>query len=197
MRSLQKKWSEGLLHVGGDTLKTGVLNILRQLQKKDNQLQAQVYQTLIGCKTVRDQLLAAGVPAGDILCVGGLRPNTLAASIKHEKTVHLSENAVINGDVNPYKIAIVPKTKCTGYSMAWMTCMITGSYPSNQADRTQMKGRINRLDCQRLHKNYITVLAGTTTITYHHQAAAAMMEKALRQTAAKRTPKKQKKNSNK
>lgn len=142
---------------------------------------------------IADLLLAAGVSAEDILCVGGTRPNTLSASIQHNKTVHLSENAVINGEVKPYKIVIVPKTKCTGYSMTWMTCMITGSYPSNQADRTQMRGRINRLDCQRLYKQYFTVLAGTTTITYHHQKAAAMMEKALRQTASKRAPKKKQK----
>lgn len=142
---------------------------------------------------IADQLLVAGVEPASVLCVGGTRPKTLAASIKHEKTIHLSEKAVINGDAKPYKIVIVPKTKCTGYSMTWMTCMITGSYPSNQADRTQMRGRINRLDCQRLYKSYFTVLAGTTTITYHHQKAAAMMEKALRQTAAKRAPKKKQK----
>jgi len=38
-----------------------------------------------------------------------------------------------------------------------------GSYPSNQASRTQMRGRINRLDAQRLDKKYWAVLAGVTT----------------------------------
>ena len=35
-----------------------------------------------------------------------------------------------------------------------MTCVVTGSYPSNQAIRTQMRGRIARIDSKRLKKKY-------------------------------------------
>jgi len=73
-----------------------------------------------------------------------------------------------------------------------MTCLITGSYPSNQASRTQMRGRINRLDAQRLRKRYMTILAGTTTITFRYQMAAKMMEDALKKTSTSRASKKQK-----
>jgi len=69
--------------------------------------------------------------------------------------------------------------------------MLTGLYPSNTAARTQMRGRINRLDAQRLRKTYITILAGVTRITFRHQDAARLMEKAL-QGAALRQKKRQK-----
>jgi len=88
--------------------------------------------------------------------------------------------------VKPYKIVLAALRNCEGYSLTWMTCQITGSYPSNQASRTQMRGRINRLDAQRLHKKYFTVLAGITTITHRHQEAAKLVEDALRAAPAKK-----------
>jgi len=60
-----------------------------------------------------------------------------------------------------------------------------------------MRGRINRLDAQRLCKRYVTVLAGTTTITFRHQLAAKMMEDALRKTSTGHRHKKQKKSTTK
>ena len=140
------------------------------------------------------KLLQRGVSAEDILCVGGARPGPLAAPVHHQKTIHLTEQAVLTGEERPYKLVVAALRYCEGYSLTWMTCMITGSYPSNQASRTQMRGRINRLDAQRLRKKYITVLAGTTTVTFRHQRAAKMMEDALRFSTGHRS-KKQKKTS--
>ena len=139
------------------------------------------------------KLLQAGVSSEDILCVGGARPGPLPLAVKHQKTVHLTETAVMSGEASPYKVVVAPLRYCEGYSLTWMTCMITGSYPSNQASRTQMRGRINRLDAQRLRKRYMTVLAGTTTITFRHQLAAKMMEDALKKTSGGHRSKKQKK----
>lgn len=137
-------------------------------------------------------LIAANVAPADILCVGGTRPNTLPPGIRHEKTIHLTEQAVMTGQEPPYKVVVAAQRYCEGYSLTWMTCMFTGAYPSNQASRTQMRGRINRLDAQRLYKRYYTVLTGVTTITYRYQEAAKMMEDALRNTAASRSAKKRK-----
>ena len=139
-----------------------------------------------------DKLLSAGIPPRDILCCGGARPGPLAAAVSHVKTIHLTEQAVLDGEEPPYKVVVAALRYCEGYSLTWMTCMVTGSYPSNQASRTQMRGRINRLDAQRLHKRYMTVLGGTTTITYRYQLAAKMMEDALKRSG-KQSSKKQKK----
>ena len=139
-----------------------------------------------------NKLLLTGVSAKHILCVGGTRPGPLAPTVEHQKTIHLTENAVLTGEEKPYKIVVAALRYCEGYSLTWMTCLITGSYPSNQASRTQMRGRINRLDAQRLRKRYMTILAGTTTITFRYQLAAKMMEDALRKTSTTHRSKKQK-----
>ena len=139
-----------------------------------------------------DKLLSAGIPPSEILCCGGARPGPLAAAVTHVKTIHLTEQAVLDGEEPPYRLVVAALRYCEGYSLTWMTCMITGSYPSNQASRTQMRGRINRLDAQRLRKRYMTVLAGTTTITYRYQLAAKMMEDALKKTSTVHCSKKQK-----
>ena len=152
--------------------------------------QAHVVQIVI-------KLLQANVPSKDILCVGGARPGPLPAAVDHQKTIHLTETAVLTGQEKPYKVVVAALRYCEGYSLTWMTCMITGSYPSNQASRTQMRGRINRLDAQRLYKRYVTVLAGTTTITFRHQLAAKMMEDALRKTSTGHRHKKQKNSAKK
>ena len=120
------------------------------------------------------------VPAADILLVGGSRPKELSSTVAHHKTIHLTEQNVLDGLVPPYKVVVAALRNCEGYSLTWMTCLITGSYPSNQASRTQMRGRINRLDAQRLDKKYWTVLAGVTTITHRYQEAVKLMEDALR-----------------
>lgn len=131
-------------------------------------------------------LVQNGVKSSDILLVGGTRPTSLRTGVGHEKTIHLTEQRVLDDEEKPYKIVVAAIRNCEGYSLTWMTCLITGSYPSNQASRTQMRGRINRLDAQRLHKRYYMVLAGVTTITHRHQLAAKLMEDALRAAPAKK-----------
>lgn len=142
------------------------------------------------------KLLAAGILASEILLCGGARPLNLNMEVMHKKSIHLTEQVVMDGEEPPYKCVVAAVRNCEGYSLTWMTCMITGSYPSNQASRTQMRGRINRLDAQRLFKRYTTVLAGTTTITYRYQLAARMMEDALKKTSTSQSRKKQKSNLN-
>ena len=125
-----------------------------------------------------DKMIEMGIHPSEILLVGGTRPSNL--QVDHVKSIHLTEQRVLDGTITAYKVVVAALHNCEGYSLTWMTCMITGSYPSNQATRTQIRGRINRLDAQRLHKHYITVLSGITTITHRHQEAAKLMEDALR-----------------
>jgi hypothetical protein len=135
-----------------------------------------------------DKLLCT-VDASGILLVGGSRPAKLNPQVQHYKTIHLTEQNVMDGVVHPFKVVVAALRNCEGYSLTWMTCQISGSYPSNQASRTQMRGRINRLDAQRLDKKYWTVLAGVTTITHRYQEAAKLVEDALRAGPAKKKQK--------
>jgi hypothetical protein len=137
------------------------------------------------CRLIQ-ALVSAGCSASDILLVGGSRPSHLQENVQHRKTVHLTEQEVIDGKVHPFKIVLAALRNCEGYSLTWMTCQITGSYPSNQASRTQMRGRINRLDAQRKEKKYWTVLSGITSITHRYQEAVKLMEDALRAAPAKK-----------
>ena len=137
-----------------------------------------------------DKLLLASVKAEDILLVGGARPAQLHMSVPHHKTIHLTEIKVLKGDIHPFKVVVAALRNCEGYSLTWMTCQISGSYPSNQASRTQMRGRINRIDAQRRDKTYWTVLAGVTTITHRYQEAAKLVEDALRANPKKKKKKK-------
>lgn len=134
-------------------------------------------------------LLLSHVNAADILLVGGTRPPQLKAEVSHLKSVHLTEENVLLGVVPPYKIVVAALRNCEGYSLTWMTCQITGSYPSNQASRTQMRGRINRLDAQRKVKKYWTVVAGMTSITMRYQEAAKLVEDALRAAPSRKKQK--------
>lgn len=127
-----------------------------------------------------DRLLNAQVRPADIIMVGGKRPLILSNEVSHASTIHLTESRVLSGEVPAYKIAVASISNCEGYSLTWLTCQITGVYPSNQAKRSQMAGRINRLDSQRLHKIYFTIVAGLTNITLKYQQEAANVEKALR-----------------
>jgi hypothetical protein len=121
-----------------------------------------------------------GIQPSDVLVVGGGRPASLPAAVVHKKTVHMTENAVMEGIEFPFKMVFVSKGHCEGFSLTWFTCMVTGLYPNNQANRSQMRGRLNRLDAQRLVKTYIKVLAGVTTITNAHAEEAAMLESVLK-----------------
>lgn len=139
-------------------------------------------------KLVRE-LVRAGMTGHDIVMVGGTRPPELPSTVDHFKSIHLTEENVLNGHavinkkkvaVKAYQCAVASIDKGEGYSLTWMTCMLTGVYPSNPAKRTQMAGRINRLDAQRLHKWYFRVVAGVTAVTVKYQDEADRVERALR-----------------
>jgi hypothetical protein len=120
-------------------------------------------------------LIAVGVPANEINIIGS-GPAKLPKGVAMFSSVcYTPEN---ENNTMP-KICIAPISKCEGYSLTWMTCMLSGVYPSNQAKRTQMEGRINRADCERMHRTYITAMAGLTETMFKYQRNAKNLEKAL------------------
>jgi hypothetical protein len=142
-----------------------------------------------------DDLLALGTPPQHILMIGGKqRPTDLTVSVRHVSTVCLTEQDVQEAEEmpegkkaaaedsitrRPPLICVVPLEYCEGYSLTWMTIMLSGVYPSNQAKRTQMEGRINRACCQRIHREYVVAMTGLSTLMYKYHRNAKNLEKAL------------------
>ena len=129
-----------------------------------------------------NMLLDMGIPAEDIMAVGGKQAPT--DQVAHVTSPHLTADEWRTGKRLP-KICVAPIQYCEGYTLTWMTVMITGVYPSNQAKRTQMEGRINRANCERMHRYYIRAHTGLTTFMLKHQISAKNLEAALKQLSKK------------
>ncbi len=125
-------------------------------------------------------LIAQGAPRDQLLLIGGRsKPQSIPDKVRYETSVCLTAEEWRDGQWMP-NICVAPIACCEGYSLTWMTTMITGVYPSNQAKRTQMEGRINRANCERLHRTYITAMAGLTEVMYQYQRDARNLESALK-----------------
>lgn len=93
------------------------------------------------------------------------------------RCVHLMKNTIDlpSNDTSQIKIVIVPINKPEGYNLTKMSVMITGVYPSNQATRTQIEGRINRIGQLADKITYITVHCGILTrILKEHSDAKSL-----------------------
>jgi hypothetical protein len=124
-------------------------------------------------------LMSKGAPGNEILFIGGrVRPDSLPSQVKHAASVCFTADEWRGGEWMP-NICVAPISYCEGYSLTWMTTLITGVYPSNQSKRTQMEGMINRANCERLHRTYITGMAGLTEVMYKYQRNAKNLESAL------------------
>ena len=94
---------------------------------------------------LRDKFVESGVAEEDIFLVG------VMGSIK------LTDQSVQKGETPDYKIVITTKTRSLGYTLTRFDRMISCVYPSNNADREQLEGRINRLGQK--SKQFIIILS--------------------------------------
>ena len=81
------------------------------------------------------------------------------------------------------RIVIVPQDCDTGWTGTWCTVLLTGAYPSNQARREQMEGRINRAICQRGVRWIERLHAGILTYMLQRHLAAQSLSQALAHVA--------------
>lgn len=81
-----------------------------------------------------DKLLAKGLKRSDIFLIGP------------DGAIYLTDKSVRDERVRDYRIVITTKDRAEGYSLTRLKSMIQGVYPANQAKRTQMDGRIDRID---------------------------------------------------
>jgi hypothetical protein len=91
-------------------------------------------------------------------------------------SLDLNDRLVESGKVPDYKIVITTVRQSAGYTLSRLRIMITSVYPSNNAVRSQLEGRINRIDQYSDKIWYYTVHCGVlTNILEKHRNAHSLM----------------------
>lgn len=87
-------------------------------------------------------------------------------------SIFFTDEAVQERKIHDYKVVIVPNKKAEGYTLTRLSAMVTSVYPSNNATREQLDGRINRISQKRKEIDYRTVHVGVLTaiLRNHNQA---------------------------
>lgn len=120
---------------------------------------------------ISQDLQKAGVPKKDIFI------------LTSQTSIYLTDNAVAEKRVPDYKVVIVPQRKAEGYTLTRLGAMITSVYPSNNANREQLEGRINRIG-QSHNPIYITtVYIGLLKHIYEKHRDAKNINAVLRSLA--------------
>ena len=100
--------------------------------------------------------------------------------MKSGDSIFLTEEAVATGKIHGYKVVIVPQRKAEGYTLTYLSAMITSVYPSNNATREQLRGRINRISQKRSKVLYRTIHVGLLTSILHNHNSAKNLSIALK-----------------
>ena len=99
--------------------------------------------------------------------------------MKSGDSIFLTDEAVSEGKIHDYKVVIVPIKKAEGYTLTRLSAMVTSVYPSNNATRTQIQGRINRVSQRRPEIDYRIVHVGVLTAILRNHNQAKNLELAL------------------
>ena len=92
-----------------------------------------------------------------------------------DSSIFMTDESVKNGTTHDYKVVIVPQKKSEGYTLTRLKCMITSVYPSSNATREQLEGRINRLSQHAKKIYYRTIHTGILTyIMQKHKDASSI-----------------------
>ena len=95
--------------------------------------------------------------------------------LEKDSSIFLTDETVEDGTTPDYKVAIVPLRKSEGYTLTRMCAQVTSVYPSNNATREQLEGRINRLSQNADTVHYRVVHCGILTyVLQHHKDAASL-----------------------
>lgn len=145
---------------------------------------------------VAQMLVEAGVAtAEDIFCMGqpaggasgggkgrGAAKKARVTSFGRspDGTINFTDEAVRTGACPDYRIVVVPSRMNAGYSLSRCERMITFPYPSNEADRTQMRMRINRVDQAADRVAYTYVVGDLLTNMYHRMRDAKSLVDCMR-----------------
>lgn len=99
--------------------------------------------------------------------------------LKGGSSIHLTDDTVKSGMTKDYKVVIVPMRMAEGYTLTRLSVMITSVYPSNNALRQQLRGRINRIGQKEKTILYRTVHCGLLTSIMKNHDTAKNLQHAL------------------
>ncbi len=90
-------------------------------------------------------------------------------------SIFLTDEEVKKKKIHDYKVVIVPLNKCEGYTLTRLASMVISVYPSNEASRQQISGRINRIGQKAKEIEEVVVHCGILThILKHHNDAKSL-----------------------
>ncbi len=119
----------------------------------------------------------------DLLLAGTkLKPSQIFV-LKGGDSIFLTDEAVKSKEVPDYRVVIVPIQKAEGYTLTHLSAMVASVYPSNNATREQIEGRINRIGQKKKKILYRIVHAGILTRILQHHNDAKSLSMALQSLA--------------
>jgi superfamily II DNA or RNA helicase len=106
-----------------------------------------------------------------------------AGVYKMETTLFFTDETVKTKKTPDYDVVVVTLKQSTGYTLTRLNCMITGVYPSNNANREQLEGRINRIGQKEKELHYYTLHTGILTYIYQKHKLSKSMASAINELA--------------
>jgi DNA-binding NarL/FixJ family response regulator len=120
----------------------------------------------------------------ELLVAKGLRKRDVYI-LEGGDSIFFTDEAVENGSVPDYAVVITTVRRAEGYTLTRLSAMVTGVYPSNNASRTQLEGRINRICQKQKEVWYRTVHVGLLTSIMRNHGKAHSLAQALHDLAAR------------
>lgn len=100
--------------------------------------------------------------------------------IEKDNSIFLTDKSVEDGNEKDYKVVITTSKNSEGYTLTRSDTMITSVYPSNNATREQLEGRINRIGSNYKTVYYYIVHTGILTYILHNHNNAKSLSVALK-----------------
>ncbi len=116
---------------------------------------------------LKNLIVEAGIDIRDIFVLGS------------GESIVLDDASVERGEIHDYRVVIVRIRKAEGYTLTRLNCMVTSAYPSNNATREQMEGRIDRQGQAAERIWYYTVYTGLLRNLFENHITAKNLSVAL------------------
>jgi superfamily II DNA or RNA helicase len=97
----------------------------------------------------------------------------------NSESIFMTDENVKKKLVHDYKVVIVPISKPEGYTLTRLSVMISSVYPSNQAKREQIEGRINRIGQSQKEIYYRIIHTGVLSFILRNHNSAKSLKDAL------------------
>lgn len=114
-------------------------------------------------KEIRDGLIRKGLSADSISLFG--KDNQVTLTPEYD---------------GPIKVVITTISYNAGYTLTKFRIVIQSEYPSNQATREQLEGRVNRIGQISPQIRIITIVTGILTYIHEHHETARTLSEAMR-----------------